>query len=84
MAKTLMIQGLYLAFYKNRPAVREYALVSPDRMMVELHRRAGTDWQTEIFTRPEDECAFTSVGLTLSLADIYRNVRFDERTEAGE
>jgi Uma2 family endonuclease len=70
-----------LSAYKNCPAVQEYALVSQDRMMVELHRRSGDDWQTEIFTEPEEDCAFTSVGLTLGLADIYRNARFDERAE---
>jgi Uma2 family endonuclease len=70
-----------LSAYKRCPAVREYALVSQDRMMVELHRRSGDDWQTEIFTGPDEECAFASVGLTLNLADIYRNARFDERAE---
>ena len=46
--------------------------------MVELHRRVGDNWQTELFTEAGDLCAFKSVGLTLSLGDIYRNVRFDE------
>ncbi len=73
-----------LAAYKNCPAVQEYALVSQERMMVELHRRGGGEWRTEIFTKPEQECAFGSVGLTLRLADIYRNVRFDERAETQE
>jgi Uma2 family endonuclease len=71
-----------LAAYKNCPSVREYALVSQDAMMVELHRRTGDGWQTELFTEPEEQCAFASVGLTMSLSDIYRNVRFDEPPEA--
>lgn len=71
-----------LAAYKNCPSVREYALVSQDGMMIELHRRGGDDWQTHIFTESDEQCAFASVGLTLSLSDIYRNVRFDEFTEA--
>lgn len=71
-----------LAAYKNCPSVREYALVSQDGMMVELHRRAGDEWRTELLTEPEEQCAFESVGLTLSLGDIYRNVRFDETPEA--
>ena len=49
--------------------------------MVELHRRSGDDGQTHIFTEPDEQCAFESVGLTLSLSDIYRNVRFDEAAE---
>ena len=71
-----------LAAYKNCPSVREYALVSQERMLVELHRRVGDGWQTELLTEPDERCAFDSVGLTLTLADIYRNVRFDEPTEA--
>ncbi|HEX8845552.1 MAG TPA: Uma2 family endonuclease [Pyrinomonadaceae bacterium] len=67
-----------MAAYKNCPSVQEYALVSQDSMMVELHSRQGSEWRREIFTEPEDECAFESVGLAMSLKEIYRNVRFDE------
>jgi Uma2 family endonuclease len=67
-----------LAAYKNCPSVREYALVSQDRMLIELHRRVVDSWQTELLTEPAERCAFGSVGLTLTLADVYRNVRFDE------
>ena len=62
-----------LAAYKNCATLQEYALVSQEGMMVELHRRSGDEWRTEIFTGPEEECAFASVGLTLRLRDIYRN-----------
>lgn len=71
-----------LAAYKNCPSVQEYVLVSQDAMMVELHRRTGETWQTDIFTEPSEQCAFASVGLTMKLSDIYRNVRLDEATEA--
>ena len=50
-------------------------------MMIELHRRTGDDWQVEIFSEPEERCTFESVGLTMSLSDVYRNVRFDEAAE---
>lgn len=70
-----------LAAYRNCPTVREYALVSQERMMVELHRRAGDEWRAEILANPDDECALASVGLTLRLRDIYRNVRFGEIAE---
>ena len=70
-----------LAAYRSCPTVQEYALVSQERMMVELHRRTGDEWRAEILTGPDEECAFASVGLTLRLGDIYRNVRFDEALE---
>jgi Uma2 family endonuclease len=71
-----------LAAYKNCPSVWEYALIAQDGLLVELHRRDGDDWQTHILTESDEQCAFASVGLALSLSDIYRNVRFDESTEA--
>src|SRR5437868_11662416 len=66
-----------LAAYKNCPSVQEYALISQEGMMVELHRRLGDEWQMEIFTEAEEQFTFESIGLTMSLGDIYRNVRFD-------
>lgn len=71
-----------LAAYKNCPSIEEYALVAQDGMMIELHRRSDDEWHTEIFTEPDEQCAFASVGLTLSLKNIYRNVRFDEALES--
>ncbi|MDT5121254.1 MAG: hypothetical protein QOC96_736 [Acidobacteriota bacterium] len=71
-----------LAAYKNCPSVQEYALVSQEGMMIELHRRVGDEWQKEIFTEPAEQCAFQSIALTMSLGDIYRNVRFDDGAEA--
>lgn len=71
-----------LTAYKNCASVEEYALVSQERMLIELHRRTGETWQTEIFTEPDDLCEFRSVGLTMSLKEIYRNVAFNETSEA--
>lgn len=72
-----------LAAYKTCESVQEYALVSQQGMMIELHHRIhDNEWQTRIFTEADAQCAFESIGLTLSLADIYRNVRFDEATDA--
>lgn len=70
-----------LAAYKNCPSVQEYALVSQDGLLVELHRRSHDEWQTMFFTEPTEQCAFESIALTVSLSDIYRNVRFDDGAE---
>lgn len=67
-----------LAAYKNCPSVQEYALVSQDGMLVEMHRRKDDEWETLFFTEPDEPCAFEAIGLTMSLGDIYRNVRFDD------
>jgi Uma2 family endonuclease len=70
-----------LAAYKNCSSVQEYALVSQEGMMIELHRRVGDEWQTVFFTEADEQCAFESIALTMSLSDIYRNVRFDDGAE---
>jgi Uma2 family endonuclease len=70
-----------LAAYRNCESVQEYALVAQEQMFIELHRRSADGWQTEFFTEPDDLCTFHSVGLTLSLREIYRNVSFDEATD---
>jgi len=66
-----------LAAYQGCPTIREYVLVSQEGMLVELHRRTADGWHTEVFDGAEDRVTFDSVALTLTLADIYRNVRFD-------
>ena len=59
-----------LAAYRNCPSVQEYALVSQEGMMIELHRRSNDEWQTLFFTEPDERCAVESIGLTMSLSDI--------------
>ena len=70
-----------LSAYKACESVQEYALISQEQMRVELHRRTGDEWQAEILTETDDSCEFHSIGLAMSLRDIYRNVRFDEAEE---
>jgi len=62
--------------------LQEYVLVSQDAPLIEVHRRgARVEWSREVLTEPLEQLALASVGLTLSLSDVSRNVRFDE---AGE
>ena len=62
--------------YRRVPSVQEYVLVLQDRMQVEVYRRqSGDEWTREIFAQPAEHVHFASVGCTLSVSDIYRNVR---------
>ena len=67
-----------LLAYRRVPSLQEYVLVLQDRMQVEVYRRQGEEWPREIFTQPEDRVHFAAVGLTLSVGEIYRNVRWSE------
>ncbi len=63
-----------LRAYKGIPSLREYLLLSQERMAARLYRRVGDEWEVHVFGRPDDEVQLESVGLSLSLGDIYRNV----------
>jgi len=65
--------------YRRVPSLQEYVLVLQDRMQVEVYRRqSGDEWTREIFTQPEELVHFASVGLTLRVCDMYRNVRWSD------
>ena len=68
-----------LLFYQQIPSVQEYVIVSQAKINVEVHRRQ-TDgrWITYYFDREDTEVELQSVGLTVTLAEIYRRVRFDK------
>ena len=72
--------------YQHLPGLREYAIISQDRMRIEIyrHEQAGETWQCEAYTEPEQELLFESVGATVKLADIYRRVRFAASPEQEE
>ncbi len=68
-----------LRAYLQVASMREYALISQDEMRIELHRRQENEqWALETFTQPEESLTFDSVELTLTVADVYRNVRLPE------
>lgn len=64
--------------YQRLASLREYVIITQEQMRVEVygHEQAGADWQSEIYTEPEEEIFFVSVGARIKVADIYRRVRF--------
>lgn len=68
-----------LIAYRGLSMLQEYVLVMQDEMLIEIHRRQSDgQWDIETFTQPEEVVHFASVGCSLALADIYRNVRWGE------
>jgi Uma2 family endonuclease len=71
-----------LMAYRSLPSLQEYVLVMQDDMLVEIHRRqADGQWEIETLSQPEELVHFTSVSISLTLADIYRNVRWESDRE---
>lgn len=60
--------------YQSLPSLQEYVLVSQTEMKVEVYRRnAKGDWSLEILEL-DDSLELNSVGLTLTMAEIYDEV----------
>ena len=68
-----------LPAYKRIPSVQEIVFVAQDRVRIEIFRRQGEAfWQTEVLTEMDDTLSLQSVGLTLTVAQVYRRVKFDQ------
>jgi Uma2 family endonuclease len=69
-------RGRKFAYYRNLPTLREYVLISSLEQSIELFRREkGTLWVLHVFGI-DDEVTLTSIGVTLSVREIYENVVF--------
>ncbi|RKU16935.1 hypothetical protein C6500_17075 [Candidatus Poribacteria bacterium] len=67
-------RGEKFAQYQELVALREYILVSQDRICVEQYRLMKMQWVATEFRRYEDVLPLVSIGCELPLQDIYRRV----------
>ena len=68
-----------LPAYKRMSSVKEIAFVAQDRVRIEIFRRQGEAfWQTEVLTELDETLHLQSVGLTLTVAQVYRRVKFEQ------
>ena len=71
-------RGEKFAHYQELASLREYILVSQDRMRVDHHRLIGTQWVGKEFHTPEDVLLLDSIECKLPLQDIYTRVTFPD------
>lgn len=69
-----------LPIYRQIDTVEEIVLIASDAMYAELHRRAGTQWITEIL-RGEAILALQSVPTEIRLSDLYDGIALPEAEE---
>jgi len=68
-------RGDKFALYRRIPSLREYLLVSQDRVRVELYRRGENGrWTLTDYTGLEDQVPLESLDCTLALAEVYDKV----------
>lgn len=64
--------------YKAIESFREYLLIAQDAPHVTHYlRQSDGSWESEVITEMTAEIVLSSVGCTLSLAEIYEDVTFD-------
>jgi Uma2 family endonuclease len=68
-------RGRKFEHYRSIPSLREYLLISSDRMHVDQYTlQAPGRWILASFDKPEAVLELPSVGCTLTLADLYEKV----------
>jgi Uma2 family endonuclease len=67
-----------LPAYRQIPTVQEIVLIASDDLYVELHRRSGAQWITEILRGSEGVLALSSVGIETPLSDLYEGIAVSE------
>ena len=66
-----------LSAYKQIHSLQEYVIVSQDVIRIDIYRRLPDNrWQWDVRTELSEELHLESVGLTMTVAQIYRRVEF--------
>ena len=60
-----------LLAYQSLPSLEHYVMVSQDEPRIEWMRRAGEGWERLVLTEKEDRLEFESIGVGMSVGEIY-------------
>ena len=64
--------------YKKLKSLRHYLLIEQKQIRVVHHfKNESEQWQSEIFTSPDDVAALSAIDCRLELREVYRRVNFD-------
>jgi Uma2 family endonuclease len=67
-------------FYKSLPSFQEYVLINADKPSVETRFREEPDlWRIKTEDNIDNSVALRSLGVSISLADIYEDIVFPEK-----
>ena len=63
-----------LPVYRQIATVQEILFIASDGLYAELHRKSGEQWITEILRGADVRLVLTSVGIEISLAELYEGI----------
>ncbi len=69
-------RGEKFEHYQQIASLKEYILISQDKVHVEQYRRQGEQWLLTEFREIEEVLSLLSIGCELRLQDVYRRVKF--------
>jgi Uma2 family endonuclease len=64
--------------YTAIPSLKYYMIVAQDEMWVQFYYRNGSEWSFAFFENPDDVITLPHFSLSVTLADIYDDVKFVE------
>lgn len=70
--------------YLKIPSLKAYLLIAQDRYSVEIYSRQGDGWHYQHYQMPEDRIEIESIGVRLTVAEIYHLVKFPPRPDPNE
>lgn len=74
-------RGVKFEQYRKLETLREYVLISQHAMAVDLFRLENGHWVLYESRGPEAVLELSSIGVQIPMADLYRNVRFEDAEE---
>lgn len=69
-------RGDKFELYRRSTSLREYALVSADKIAIDLHRKDDLNWWQSIYFRAGDTVELESINLTFPIERVYRGIEF--------
>jgi len=69
-------RGVRFRHYRRIDSLREFVLISQERMLVERFTRQGNDWVLSDMTDPDQVLKLESIGCQIPLGRIYSKVTF--------
>jgi Uma2 family endonuclease len=69
-------RGDKFELYRRSTSLREYVLVSADKIAIDLHRKDDLDRWQSIYFRAGDTVELESINLTFPIERVYRGIEF--------
>lgn len=70
--------------YLKIPSLKAYLMIAQDRYSVEIYSRQGEGWHYQRYQMPEDRIEIESIGVRLTVAEIYHLVKFPPGPDPNE